>query len=156
MPWHLGGTRRHYGTTHLRKLCETVGLFVRLGNRASGQRCRFAVCALRRLSDGTVLRSDLSAEKLTATKPAPLNLSVSRSGQSAVLRWNNAGDCEYEIWYAPKKNGRFLCVGTTTGTSFTAGPYPRGTRACFKVKAHVRSDTGTLSTQISDVRQIWL
>ncbi|MBQ4366159.1 MAG: hypothetical protein II804_07845 [Clostridia bacterium] len=139
-----------------KKLCETEGLFVRLKNRASGQRCRFAVCALRALPDGRVLRSDPSAEKLTATKPAPLTLSVSRSAGCAVLRWNNAGDCEYEIWCAPKKNGRFLCIGTTRGTSFTAGPYPRGTRACFKVKACVRSDTGTLSTQISDVRQIWL
>ena len=138
------------------KLCETQDLFVRIKNRASGQRCRFAVCALHKLPDGRVLRSERSAEKLTATKPLPLTLSLSRSGQSAVLHWNNAGDCEYEIWYAPKKNGRFLCVGTTNGTSFIAGPYPRGTRACFKVKACVRSDTGTLSTQISDIRQIWL
>lgn len=138
------------------KLGESKKLFVRLKNRASGQPYRFVVRALCKLKDGTVLRSDPSAEKLTATKPAALNLSVKRSGQRATLHWNNAGKCEYEIWYAPKKNGRFLCIGTTNKTSFTAGPYPRGTRACFKVKACVRSKTATLSTQISPIRQIHL
>ena len=138
-----------------KKLCTTDKLYVRLKNRASGQKYRFVVRALRKTANGT-LYSDDSAEKLTATKAAPVELSVSRSGQSAVLRWNNAGKCEYEIWSAPKKNGRFVCIGTTKKTTFTAGPYPRGTRVCFKVKACVRSDTGTLSTQISDIRQIWL
>ena len=136
------------------KLCETEQLFVRLKNRASGQRYTFTVAALKKTKDG-VLRSDDSAPKLTATKPAPLVLSAAKSGQSAVLQWNNAGDCDYEIYYAPKKNGRFLCIGTTNKTSFTTGLYPRGSRACFKVKAVVRSDTGVLSTQISEIRQLW-
>ena len=135
------------------KLCETENLFVRLKNRASGQKYTFVVVALAKTKDG-VLRSDDSARKLTATKPAPLSLSAQKSGQRAVLSWNNAGDCDYEIYYAPKKNGRLVCIGTTTGTSFTTGVYPRG-RACFKVKAVVRSDTGVLSTQSSDIRQLW-
>ena len=135
------------------KLCETETLYVRLNDRASGHKYTFVVVALTKTPDG-ILRSDDSAPKLTATKPAPLSLSATRSGQRAVLRWNNAGDCDYEIYYAPKKNGRLVCIGTTKGTTFTTGVYPHG-RACFKVKAVVRSDTGVLSTQSSDVRQLW-
>lgn len=160
LSWQKVNGATHYAVyeligTQRKKLCETEQLYVRLKNRASGQPYRFAVRALCKMSEGT-LQSDFSAEKLTATKPAPVSLSVTRSGQRAVLRWNDAGKCEYEIWYAPKKNGRFLCIGTTNGTTFTTGQYPRGTRACFKVKACVRSATGTLSTRNSDIRQIWL
>ena len=138
---------------HRQKLCETTRLYARLQDRASGQKCTFVVVALAKTADG-VLHSDDSAKKLTATKPAPLTLSAAKDGQRAVLRWNNAGDCDYEIYYAPKRNGRLVCIGTTTGTSFTTGVYPHG-RACFKVRAVVRSDTGVLSAQSSDIRQLW-
>ena len=138
----------------IQKIGETDKLYAKMKNRASGQPYTFFVVAQTKTQDG-VLRSDRSADKLTATKPAPVQLSVARSGQRAVLRWNNAGNCEYEIYYAPKKNGRLLCIGTTDQTTFTTGVYPAGTRACFKVKACVRSETGTLSTQSSDIRQIY-
>ena len=137
------------------KLGTTTGLYYRIKDRAAGQKYTFYVVALAK-SGKTTLRSDPSSDKLTATKPLPVSLSVSRSGQTAVLRWNNAGDCDYEIYYAPKKNGRQICIGTTDKTAFTTGAYPRGSRACFKVKACVRSDTGLLSSQSSDIRQIWL
>ena len=137
------------------KLGTTTGLYYRIKDRAAGQKYTFYVVALAK-SGKTTLRSDPSSDKLTATKPLPVSLSVSRSGQTAVLRWNNAGDCDYEIYYAPKKNGRQVCIGTTDKTTFTTGAYPRGSRACFKVKAVVRSSTGTLSTQNSQIRQIYL
>lgn len=137
------------------KLGTTTGLYYRIKDRAAGHKYTFYVVALAK-SGKTTLRSDPSSDKLTATKPLPVSLSVSRSGQTAVLRWNNAGDCDYEIYYAPKKNGRQICIGTTDKTAFTTGAYPRGSRACFKVKACVRSDTGLLSSQSSDIRQIWL
>ena len=137
------------------KLGETTGLNYKIKDRAAGHRYTFFVVALAKTAAG-VLRSDPSSDKLTATKPLPVTLTVTRSGQNAVLRWNNAGDCEYEIYYAPKKNGRLLCIGTTNKTTFTAGAYPYGSRACFKVKACVRSATGTLSTQSSEIRQIFL
>lgn len=137
------------------KLGTTTNLYYRIKDRAAGQKYTFYVVALAK-SGKTTLRSAPSSDKLTATKPLPVSLSVSRSGQTAVLRWNNAGDCDYEIYYAPKKNGRQICIGTTDKTAFTTGAYPRGSRACFKVKACVRSDTGLLSSQSSDIRQIWL
>ncbi len=137
------------------KLGTTTGLYYRIKDRAAGHKYTFYVVALAK-SGKTTLRSDPSSDKLTATKPLPVSLSVSRSGQTAVLRWNNAGDCDYEIYYAPKKNGRQICIGTTDKTAFTTGAYPRGSRACFKVKACVRSDTGLLSSQSSDIRQLWL
>ena len=106
--------------------------------------------------DGILLPDVRQADVARAVveSPLPVSLTATRSGQNAVLRWNNAGNCEYEIYYAPKKNGRFLCIGTTKGTTFTAGAYPHGSRACFKVKACVRSDTGTLSTQSSEIRSV--
>ena len=137
------------------KLGTTTNLHYTIKNRAAGHKYTFFVVALAKKGK-TTLRSDPSADKLTATKPLPVSLSVSRSGQTAVLRWNNAGDCDYEIYYAPKKNARQICIGTTDKTTFTTGAYPRGSRACFKVKAVVRSSTGTLSTQNSQIRQIYL
>ena len=135
------------------KLGETKKLYYKIKDRAAGCRYTFFVVALTKKGK-TILCSDPSSDKLTATKPLPVSLTATRSGQNAVLRWNNAGNCEYEIYYAPKKNGRFLCIGTTKGTTFTAGAYPHGSRACFKVKACVRSDTGTLSTQSSEIRSV--
>lgn len=137
------------------KLGTTTDLYYRIKDRAAGQKYTFYVVALAK-SGKTTLRSDPSSDKLTATKPLPVSLTVTRGGQTAVLRWNNAGDCDYEIYYAPKKNGRQICIGTTDKTTFTTGAYPRGSRACFKVKAVVRSSTGTLSTQNSQIRQIYL
>ena len=103
---------------------------------------------------GETFLGPASAKKKTATKPAPVSLFAERSGGKTVLRWNDCGDCVYEIYAAERKNGKFTCIGTTKKQSFSLPSYASGTVRCFKVKALVNTPTATLSSRNSDILKL--
>ena len=129
--------------------------FFKIKRLAAGEKPTYFVRAFKRRGDA-VLWSAASAKKLTATKPTVPELSVRRNGQSAVLSWNNCGDCDYAVYAAPRANGPFVCIGVTRKTSFVAANQPHGQARCFKVKAAVKSDSSVLASASSEVRRIVL
>ena len=131
----------------------TKNLYCRISRLKSGEKHTYCVKAYKKVN-GQNIFSDYSSQKKTATKPADFTLKVSRSGQRAVLSWKKAGNCEYEIYQSDKKNGKYVCIGTTKKGTFTTGYFSRGTSRCFKVKACVKSSTTTLCSTSSDIKTV--
>jgi fibronectin type 3 domain-containing protein len=129
------------GSASAQTVSVPVAGICRRGRRSSR---RSAAAAATSVSGGSVSVSVpalsgvvLATGVVDLTPPAaPTGLVASASSGAVALSWNAvAGATGYAVYRSPVTGGGYANVGSSSGTSFTDGGLPNGTRVYYVVKA---------------------
>lgn len=105
-------------------------------NRPSGTGCKYAIRAYKTVN-GKELLSRSYPQLVTSTKPATVNFSVTAGSKKAAIKWSKVtGATGYKVYYKTSANGKWICLKTTTGTSYTKTGLIKGKTYYFTVKAY--------------------
>ncbi len=109
-------------------------------------------------TDSGIVWADSSTRIKTATKTATPTLKLtSTSKGTATATWTNvSGETGYQVYYSTKKSSGYKKLGTykANKVKITKSGLTRGKTYYFKVRAYIKTDSGTVYSPYSSVKSI--
>ncbi|MDE6149325.1 MAG: fibronectin type III domain-containing protein, partial [Ruminococcus sp.] len=103
---------------------------------SSGTTYKFTVRAYKTLN-GTTYLSPKYSTFTTSTNPTTVSFKLTAGSKKATVKWNKvSGATGYKVYYKTSKNGKWVALKTTTGTSYTKTGLTKGKTYYFTVKAY--------------------